>query len=575
MLPFAIDVTTPSLGARVSIEGEGRDARVALQVNNGSGRGAPSHWMVLPVTSADVRQMQSRINLAIEYAKSQPAFWTLHRRSVGTTLPGPYTVRYQPHEWHTLSQGHPAVLVVLIYRQHALTAEPGARRDRPQRAGDEHAQELAGLQDLFRKRDPEILRRGLVWLDPCDLPGAVAPLRPGPVSFVAASCQYPAGVLDATPNHLADGPVGPADASMRRLAERLAPNPLVERPSLLLLNGDQVYVDSTAGLFDPRRQRLGGAAGDAGMQVESLRASYESWLTTAHVALGLVSSRMTMDDHEIEDNWQPLARPRRDPVVQDNLAMRALGIEGYGRYQRDRPHRSTLAEQWRSCRHRGLRFFLADTRTERGARKASFDPLAPRIMSSRQAWELGHWLRHETGRGPRFIVSSSMLLPRRRSSIDPTWRAAIHSDAWDGYPGSLHALLALLCRAGIDNAVFLSGDEHLSSITRATVTDESNPRRRITLHSIHSSGLYAPYPFANSIAADFAVQDSWSFADPREPRRRYRCEVHVDHWAPGDGFACVTVTPPGACRAGWLVDVTFDRAPATPLGWWTVLPDQV
>ena len=216
--------------------------------------------------SVRARLRQPRIDLAAAYARGLRPFWRQHRCAVDTTLPGPYTARYRPDEWRALSRGGPAVLVVLVYRQHPLTAEPGVRRHRP----SDDRRELARLLALFSDRDPEVLRRGLVWLDPCDLPDVASRMPDGPVSFVAASCQYPAGVLDATPNRLGGGPVGPADASMRRLAHALDPGHGADRPSLLLLNGDQVYIDSTAGLFDPRRQRLEGAAGDAAMQAESL-----------------------------------------------------------------------------------------------------------------------------------------------------------------------------------------------------------------------------------------------------------------------------------------------------------------
>ena len=71
--------------------------------------------------------------------------------------------------------------------------------------------------------------------------------------FALASCQYPADMTDGAPGDHG-GLGGPANASLLRLSKKLTPNIPGESPSLLVMAGDQIYVDATAGLFDARTQ---------------------------------------------------------------------------------------------------------------------------------------------------------------------------------------------------------------------------------------------------------------------------------------------------------------------------------
>ena len=80
-----------------------------------------------------------------------------------------------------------------------------------------------------------------------------------------------------------------------------------------------------------------------------------------------------------------------------------------------------------------------------------------------------------------------------------------------------------------------------------------DPRKAVVAHSVHSSALYAPYPFANAIEEDFATTDEFDFCY-REAN--YHCSVST--WFPsrGDGFAVLSVA---AAKRGWQVSVRFDR----------------
>jgi hypothetical protein len=64
----------------------------------------------------------------------------------------------------------------------------------------------------------------------------------------------------------------------------------------------------------------------------------------------------------------------------------------------------------------------------------------------------------------------------------------------------LEQIFDTLVENGIKNTVFLSGDEHLSCHATATI---SNRGMTAKIVSIHASGLYAPFPFANAKQEDF------------------------------------------------------------------------
>ncbi len=592
--------TTPSLGARLWIERD--DSRTSdilcLHIANEGGRGTARYVALLPVKRPTGTLLEPVLN-PTEFRDSRgddrDSLWKQHLLTPPKTLPTPFSRRYSGDEWRAICRGQPWLLVVVLF------ANPGA----PQPGDGQYVDDdiVAALQRFFGQQPqaPHLLRRGLVYLAAADVPPAssaasasgtpgwrTAP-APQPFTFALASCQYPAGLVDGTPQDYAqaDGwamPPGPADASMLRLAARLADeDDDHRRPSLLVLTGDQIYADATAGLFDPRAGRVPAPGSSVREAEDWLRVPYHNWYGSvgAQAVLGRLVTLMMLDDHEIDDNWEPLDTTW-GPGAAERMArldrLKDAGRLGYQRYQRDLREARLLTALWHQRQHRGIAFFMADTRTERQPRQAAGDPCRPCILGGLQTIDLVTWIAgpDEAARQrPAFIVSPAMLLPRRRSS-QRSLRAALHSDAWDGYPGSLHRLLVHLWETGRSNLVFLSGDEHLSCVVKATVTKLNVPGRAVTLHSVHSSGLYSPYPFANAVPALFAVPDDWTFDDPQAPGELYRCVVEPcgldaagSPWAPGDGFALLALTPPadaaapeaaGAAVPAWQLDVRFDRA---------------
>jgi hypothetical protein len=333
---------------------------------------------------------------------------------------------------------------------------------------------LAGLQRHFG----EDFERQLV--------SAAEPEAPSPergLCFAFASCQFPSGMMDRAQ----------ANASHRAIAQRFPGGARV--PTRLLLLGDQVYTDATYGLLDPARLD------------DRYRSPYEE-LTGREGPLGELPQdlqrviRMTPDDHEIRDDWEP----PRTRVREDHLGR---GLAAYWRYQRGEEQRAAQAKAdarapvWMQESGAGWRLFMADTRTarefrdERSVRGAS-------MLGVPQTQQLHDFLRRAPKDDLKIVASAAMLLPRTRLFVGEPLR----QDNWQGYPASLNGLLALLCEEEARNVVFLSGDAHLACSARITVRGGG---KRCTFVSHHAPALYAPFPFANESRWNLLLRDRFGF----------------------------------------------------------------
>jgi len=438
------------------------------------------------------------------------------------------------------------LLVLMIYDGPPAIGEQGdvqqqGAADAAKASARRHEQELEALTRFFGKKyDPRLVTRGLV-----RLPARGGDRAGDTVVFALASCQYPADLTDGAPGDHA-APYAPASASLLRLSELLTPNVAGESPSLLVLAGDQVYVDATAGLFDARTQS------------DRERLPYQNLMRSpgAQAVFGLLPVAMVLDDHELINNWEP-GVPFPYPITKDH------GMNAYRRFQRmaGPPLRNKRA-LWCDFAHAEVPFFLADTRSERNAPGEAFRNVSnwreARIMREDQWQALQAFLvkhREEVA----FVVSPSMLLPRDLG-VDREPSLALERDDWDGFPASRDALLAFLCENDMRRVVFLSGDAHTSCVAAATVKGNGHEAR---LWSVHSSGLYSPYPFANGTPDDYARDESFHFhaaATRSHPVRRYECDVTSLTWQPGDGFATLALSPSGS---GHTLRIRFHRSHAT------------
>jgi len=351
------------------------------------------------------------------------------------------------------------------------------------------------------------------------------------MSFALSSCQYPTSIMDRDV----------AYASYARL-KKLLDDPINKmKPEFLLLVGDQVYVDASAGLFDPNAK------------YDRYSLPYQRLFRNPNVkaVFRKIPVYAMLDDHEIDNNWGPL-EPRKhryccpsitsqaaNQNLSENEKYLARGIEGYCNYLSVPGMALNGNGLWYDFEENGIPFFMLDTRTERG--KRNVETVKNSEIFSEEQWDaIKAWLnKHHKRNVPMFISSPSILLPRHVRVADYAHpAAALHSDGWDGYPPSLHKLLAFITENNMNNIVFLSGDEHMSCIARVELRQKNSDNCAV-VHSIHSSALYAPFPFANSIPNDLKLNECFGF---EYQSKKYICSVETDIAAEGNGFAVLSTS---------------------------------
>ena len=351
-----------------------------------------------------------------------------------------------------------------------------------------------------------------------------------PTSLAFASCQYPAGVLDKSL----------AEASYHRLAQRLAPD-APNQPSALLLLGDQIYADATAGLLDPSRE------------TDRYQRPYEDLFQIPGLRrlIREIPVYMMPDDHEVCDNWEPGLGAQKN-------AWKEQGVSAYLDYQRS--EFSCPAHLWHIPEIDGIAVFMADTRYDRVERLLKNPGAgAAGIMGADQTNALEAWLLQchhspEQALQPKWISSASMVLPRRLGSSagrPAHLEDCFHHDGWDGYPASRSRLLGFIAHHQIQGVVFISGDEHLASITEATVGS-------VKVVNIHAPALYAPFPFANAKPAHFAAHERFTVD---HAGHHYDCEVRTEFAPAEDGFVVVT---PHRDQESWFLEIEIQGRQAQP-----------
>jgi hypothetical protein len=357
------------------------------------------------------------------------------------------------------------------------------------------------------------------------------------VSFVFASCQYPAGMMDRLD---ANRSFDMLDAWLSG-AQRL--------PQAILLVGDQVYTDATYGLLDPARLD------------DRYRLPYEE-LACADGPMSRLSTRFrpllkrVLDDHEILDNWEPWA-----PGATGERHRR--GLQAYWYYQRG--EENPQGPVWmqfpaKAAAPAGWRVFMADSRSSREFRSEATLHAAS-LLGEPQTQELEAWLAREPLHDLKIVTTAAMLLPRVRIDADEPLRL----DNWQGYPASFHRMLAFVCDHGIRNLVFLAGDAHLGCSAEVRVRNEDSGAAA-SFSSHHAPALYAPYPFANETLWNLMLRDSFRFRwnDPHGKPCSYLCEVSAT--VTGDNRTGFGVLQAQRAAGQWKVDVGFRVNALEPLG---------
>jgi len=425
----------------------------------------------------------------------------------------------------------------------AIGADPGLLSKQPLAAGwTGGGADGAGpaeidvvLRALWRQYGPALANRLVDRPPAAALHLARQARAPGePLLFVFASCQYPAGMMDRQD----------ANRSQAALAAYLAAR---ERPpERVLLVGDQVYTDATYGLLDPIRMD------------DRYRLPYEHLLAPDGPLAELPQSlrlrmRMTPDDHEIVDNWEPWG-----PGITGERHKR--GMAAYWRYQRAR--NAPLPQVWITEAEpaAGWHLFMADSRSTREFRNE--DRLAQAtLLGQAQTLALEDWLRAAPAGDLKIVTTAAMLLPRVRIDRDEP----LALDNWQGYPASFQRMLAFLCDHRLENLVFLAGDAHLGCSADVRVRNlRTGAETRFGSH--HAPALYAPYPFANETQWNLSLRDRFRFAWTASDGQPADYECTVEASVLGDQRTGCGLLEARRDGGGWKLAVSFlaDQEMRTP-----------
>jgi cholesterol oxidase len=321
--------------------------------------------------------------------------------------------------------------------------------------------------------------------------------------FLVGSCRYPGTPFEA------DVSDAIFHGMMEHIEGRANDAPGVH---MLFLIGDQIYADATANIVDSQAWR------------ERYGQRYRDAFTSSHMrkALAHVPTHFAIDDHEIADDWSGGAvsgdAVRRKELAQAERSATWFQSSGRTRQPLDPPdNKRAASELWYALaedRERCCPAFVMNTRSERKLRSAKADKRAARkgrlptprdaeLVSREQLAALEKWLIAAKDRwsdAPKFIFCGVGIAPiaREFAACGHTWRS---HDAWPGYPGTLSYVLRTILEEEIRHVVFVSGDLHLSSVSRLTIRRKGHDGGRgkeWTVWHVVSSGLYAPMPFANT-----------------------------------------------------------------------------
>lgn len=274
----------------------------------------------------------------------------------------------------------------------------------------------------------------------------------------------------------------------------------------LIMCGDQIYADDLKFL-------------GADNSLEEYNKRYRKAFTSKHLRtlMAQVPTYMTLDDHEIEDNW-PESATSKDWVTKFPAA-----IHAYSTYQASHSPLFSVkngridgepTHLWYFYQDGCCDFFVCDTRTERYLKGSS-----PEIIGPRQMDELLNWLNDGSGR-VKIIVSS---VPPYESESD---------DKWHGFIDQRDRILEFIHQKSIRKVVFMSGDIHACMSSELVLNNNSK------VISVVSSAFFWPYPHPNR--RGFKLKGKIQSKTQQEYIVKNSSKVY-----PADAFSKIVVSPSG------------------------------
>ena len=274
-------------------------------------------------------------------------------------------------------------------------------------------------------------------------------------TIVMGSCRYLLRIFDC---ELYDDR---GDKTFRSIMDQhLAPR---RRINALIMAGDQIYADDL-GPFSADRK------------LSDYLKRYRAVFSQKHIRqlMAQVPTYMTLDDHEIEDNWPAKARSR------DHATKFPSAIQAYKIYQASHSPLHPLQNGriadvpdkrlWYTHNDGCCDFFFTDTRTERDLRRNQRE-----IMSRSQLSELLAWLANDSLRVKVMVTSV------------PFWESD-GRDTWNGFREQRDHILDYIKTKNIRRVLILSGDVHSSMSSELHLDSDRN----FKIISVVSSAFFWP-----------------------------------------------------------------------------------
>lgn len=235
----------------------------------------------------------------------------------------------------------------------------------------------------------------------------------------------------------------------------------------IIMMGDQIYADDL-NAFNPDKS------------VSQFYQRYQDAFSQKHIRklMSQVPTYMTLDDHEIEDNWPANSNDKDWKTLFPNA------IHAYQTYQLSHSPlipikqgrlEGTPNKLWYKYSDGCCDIFVTDSRTER--------LLVPNghseMLNSEQMRALKRWLNDKSGQ-VKIIVSSVPFAPDSG--------ATEANDKWAGFQSQREEILTHIEKNQIRKVVFFSGDVH------ASLSIEMISRTNLKIISVISSAFFWPYP---------------------------------------------------------------------------------
>lgn len=336
-----------------------------------------------------------------------------------------------------------------------------------------------------------------------------------PLEFIFGSCRY---LLRLFGGSWFDDR---GDKTFRSIIRQLEKGFSIDK---FLMVGDQIYADDLNFLSPDE-------------QVDDFLGRYRDAFSQHYLRqlMSRVPTYMTLDDHEIEDNW-PAKASERDMMVKYPAAMHAYQVYQLShspllKVRKDRLTGTPDNFYYEFADGCG-EFFVMDSRTER---EPGEGPAAGEMVGERQLQDLLAWLGNGSGR-VKFVVTSVPFFPDLKKA---------NEDKWSGFRRQRDKIISCIREKRVEKVVFLSGDVHCSMASELDIS--ASGEDPLFIYSIISSAFYWPYPHEKR--RQFQLT---GYVASASNERAYELGQSSDVFS-GDNFTRISVSKE------WVVIDVFER----------------